>query len=140
MKTVALSGEENMQKTLQSINNISMFTDDIKNTIEVIENVAEQTSILSLNAAIEAAHSGEAGKGFNIVEEEIRKLSATTKESSNNITSKLSQVISEILNTKKLSEKTNDSIKKSAPVLVILVQVLVKYLTAFMKCLWVLQK
>lgn len=60
------------------ITNVMNQIEQVKNTIGIIQGIANQTNLLSLNASIEAARAGDAGRGFSVVAEEIRKLSETT--------------------------------------------------------------
>lgn len=70
---------------LKQIETLHQSVDQISEMTSVINNVAEQTNLLSLNAAIEAARAGEAGRGFAVVASEIRKLSDQVKTSSAHI-------------------------------------------------------
>ncbi|MFG6395532.1 MAG: cache domain-containing protein [Lachnospiraceae bacterium] len=67
---------------------------NIQRAIDVITNIAEQTSLLSLNASIEAARAGEQGKGFAVVAEEIRKLADESNKSASEINDAVNQLIS----------------------------------------------
>jgi methyl-accepting chemotaxis protein len=107
----AENGRESMEGTIEVISEMSKSVGSIADAIEVIDGVASHTNLLSMNAAIEAAHAGEAGRGFAIVADEIRRLSEATGEHSRTISQALGSIISSITTTSTQSAETRSAIR-----------------------------
>ena len=84
---LASNGEKLANETSQSMEEINEQVIAINDSIEVIDQIAFQTNILSLNAAVEAATAGEAGKGFAVVAQEVRNLASRSADAANEIKS-----------------------------------------------------
>ncbi|MBS5364326.1 MAG: methyl-accepting chemotaxis protein [Butyribacter sp.] len=100
MEAIHIIGEQT-QKTNESAAKIKVATD-------MISEIAEETTLLSLNASIEAARAGEQGRGFAVVANQIQKLA----EQSADATTQITEVISELVNDAQESVQTMDEVKE----------------------------
>lgn len=88
--------KEHLADALKGIEKIKNYSDNIRQIAETINDIAEKTNLLSLNASIEAARAGEHGRGFAVVADEIGKLAERSIEQSKSIQTILSQILADI--------------------------------------------
>lgn len=93
-KMAALRQSSDMSN--QQMETLGKHSEEIKNMVSIIESVADETKLLSFNAAIEAARAGEAGRGFAVVAEEIRNLSEMSTAQAKKISSRIKLVRDDI--------------------------------------------
>lgn len=98
----------------QDIINVKTQSDEIESIINTINEISEQTNLLSLNASIEAARAGENGRGFAVVADEIRKLADQSKQAANQIKGIVDNIRSTTKQTTDSAQKTEEFIYKQA--------------------------
>lgn len=109
-KNADLTGKS-MGNTIEAILAIEQSAGKIAEAIVFITDIADQTNLLALNAAIEAARAGEHGKGFAVVADEVRKLAERSAGSAGEINKLIKESLQQVNNGVKLSKESGDRLK-----------------------------
>lgn len=107
----AEESDRRMQDMLSAIGDINTASREIKRIIKTIEDIAFQTNILSLNASVEAARAGDAGKGFSVVANEVRDLAAKSAQASRTTSALIANSMKAVEKGTKIAGETAKSLQ-----------------------------
>lgn len=106
-----------VQTSNENLDVVGKVVDEVYSVLEVVSNIAEQTNLLALNAAIEAARAGEHGRGFAVVADEVRNLAGVTKTSTVEINDKFKEIKETVSFAISHGQKVNEQLQNMEGVL-----------------------
>ncbi|MEE1166582.1 MAG: methyl-accepting chemotaxis protein [Treponema sp.] len=112
MRDLVADGDSKITATTMILEEVMNQLDAMGEIVTIINAVTEQTNLLSMNAAIESAHAGDAGKGFSVVAEEIRSLAESTSDNAQKINDSISKVIEKVTEANNSSRQASDAFAK----------------------------